>query len=306
MKKISTTLAVIIIASGIYLLFSNYYKKNVDDIEKVEVVKKDCKNTTYSIAGQQITLKNGFSQIEAAPGSASKITTQYFGNEVKRDFDGDGREDIFFLLTQNTGGSGTFYYAVAALNKESGYIGSDAVFLGDRIAPQSTTFGENNIVIVNYADRAQGESFSVAPSIGKSIWLKLDTNTMKIGEVAQNFEGEADTSKMNITMKTWNWIKITQKNAADIVPIKQNVFKITFKKDGTFGASTDCNGVGGEYKTAAGGKISLDRMISTLMYCEGSQEAVFRDALGRAATYEFTSRGELVLTLKDSGKMFFR
>ena len=59
----------------------------------------------------------------AAPGSASRIVTRYFGSEVRGDLNGDGREDVAFLLTQQSGGSGTFFYAVAALDLPSGRVG---------------------------------------------------------------------------------------------------------------------------------------------------------------------------------------
>ena len=129
------TLAYIIIAIvvvGLGFLTLNAYIYN----EKQAVAAKDEKNAEYIIDGQRVKLVNGVAEMEAAPGSASKITTRYFGNEVRSDMNGDGREDIAFLLTQQTGGSGTFFYAVAALKRGDRYIGSKAVLLGDRIAPQ--------------------------------------------------------------------------------------------------------------------------------------------------------------------------
>ena len=87
----------------------------------------------------------------------------------------------------------------AIQNKDGGYAGTDGVLLGDRIAPQTTEMSQNpnhkNVIIVNYADRAPGEPMTVPPSIGKSIWLKLNTTTMQFGEVVQNFEGETDMSR---------------------------------------------------------------------------------------------------------------
>src|SRR5690606_35151990 len=115
---------------------------------------------------------------EIEPGAASKVTTRYFGNELEADLNDDGRQDIVFLITQEKGGSGVFYYAVAALNLENGYLGSDGFFLGDRIAPQSTDMSPNprqkGVVVVNYAVRAVGESMTSSPSEGKSAYLKLD------------------------------------------------------------------------------------------------------------------------------------
>ena len=266
------------------------------------------KNATYIIDGQSVTLVNGVSSVPAAPGSASMITTRYFGNEVTHDFDGDGRQDVAFILTQETGGSGTFYYVVAALNKPDGYVGSDAFFLGDRIAPQTTTMSGNpdtpNVIVVNYADRKLGESFAVTPSVGSSKWLLLDTKTMKLGQVVVNFEGEANPSTMTLGMKKWNWVHTLYGNGTTVTP-KMPRFALTFKSDKTFSATTDCNGVGGEY-SLSGNKITFSNMISTMMYCDGSQEQDFVTLLNQVQSYMFTSMGELVLGLKlDSGSVVF-
>lgn len=264
------------------------------------------KDATYKINGSLVTLKNGVSEVEAAPGSASKIITRYFGNEVKHDFDADGREDSAFLLTQETGGSGTFYYLAAALNTANGYIGSDATIIGDRIAPQTTNMGKGNIVIVNYADRKPGEPFTARASEGKSLYLLLDTKTMQFGVVVQNFEGEADPARMKLNMKAWNWISTTYNDGKKIIPRDTKRFALTFKDGKSFSASTDCNGVGGEY-TVSGNKISFTKMMSTMMYCEGSQEADFSKSLSEVSSYHFTSKGELIFDLKyDSGVMIFR
>jgi hypothetical protein len=143
----------------------------------------DYKNTTYIIEGKQVALINGVAETPAAPGSASMVTTRYFGNELKTDLNGDGREDIAFILTQSTGGSGTFYYAVAALNTPDGYIGSDGYLLGDRVAPQTTTLSsdpkQKYVVVFNYADRAPDEPMTAQPSIGQSAYLKLNPDTMQ-------------------------------------------------------------------------------------------------------------------------------
>lgn len=164
--------------------------------EKQAPVGKDPKNAEYIIEGERVRLVDGVAEEEAAPGSASKKITRYFGNEVYDDLDEDGRQDVVFLLTQETGGSGTFYYAVAALNTERGYVGSEAIFLGDRIAPQSSFLSENprhkHVIIINWAERDPGEPMTAVPSVGKSIWIKLDPQYMQFGEVAQNFEGESN------------------------------------------------------------------------------------------------------------------
>ncbi len=135
-------------------------------------------NAEYEIEGKKVKLSEGFAETETVPGSASKTITRYFGNELKADLDGNGLEDVVFLLIQETGGSGVFFYVVAALNTKNGYVGSDGYFLGDRIAPQSTELSQNpehdRVVVVNYADRLPGEPMSAEPSVGKSAYLKID------------------------------------------------------------------------------------------------------------------------------------
>lgn len=196
MKKTSLILLVFVLVVG-YIIFDSYSRR---ENTTVQVLAKDYRNATYVIDGKPVTLVDGLSETEVVPGSATKIITRYFGNEVKHDLNDDGREDVAFLLTQETGGSGTFFYIVAALNTENGYVGSHALFLGDRIAPQTTeidegrtTAGTNkqNVIVVNYATRLPNEPFTARPSVGKSIWIKLDPATMQFGEVIQDFEGES-------------------------------------------------------------------------------------------------------------------
>lgn len=137
----------------------------------------DVKNATYTIDGQAVALVNGKLEQEIIPGSASKIITQYFGNEAKGDFNGDGKEDVAFLLTQNSGGSGTFFYVAALISTKDGYKGTNAILLGDRIAPQTTEF-RNGEIIVNYADRGSNEPMTASPSIGVSKYFKISDNKL--------------------------------------------------------------------------------------------------------------------------------
>jgi hypothetical protein len=142
---------------------------------------RDPRNATYAINGQPVTLVNGAAEEPAAPGSAEKIVTRYFGNAAEVDLNDDGRMDSAFLLTQITGGSGTFFYVAAALQNPAGtYQGTNAIFLGDRIAPQSTNIDPNNPAqfIVNYADRAPGEPMSAQPTQGVSKTFKFDNGTL--------------------------------------------------------------------------------------------------------------------------------
>lgn len=303
MKKIfiGTVGIIVLLIVGFYLINTYIYNDKQGD----QTLVASPKDATYVIEGKTVKLIDGRSETEAAPGSASKIVTNYYGNEVKTDFNSDGREDVAFLITQETGGSGVFYYVVAALNKETGYEGSQALFLGDRIAPQTTEI-KDGLIVVNYADRKTGEDFSVQPSVAKSIQLLLDTESMQFGEVAKDFEGEADPSKMTLGMKSWRWVSVTYSDGTTIKPKQVLAFTLDFNNDGTFSATTDCNRMAGKV-VAKSSAIKFSDIISTKMFCEGSQEKDFHKVLDRAAGYFFTSKGELVLDIeRDSGSAIFK
>ncbi|GEM_PF-1043497 len=163
-----------LLVGGFFVLNSYIYN------EKQAVTADDYKNAEFIIEGERITLGG---------------EARYFGNDLMTDLNDDGRDDVIFLITHEPGGSGTFYYAVAALNTEYGYIGSDGYFLGDRIAPQTIEESQNprhvNVIVVNYADRAPGEPMTAEPSVGKSVYLKLDPTAMQWGIVEPDFEGES-------------------------------------------------------------------------------------------------------------------
>ena len=267
---------------------------------------RDSKNISIIIGDQKVDLVNGISSVVAAPGSATSIVTQYFGNEVTLDLDGDGHEDKVFLVTSDGGGSGVFFYAVGALWTKDGYEGTEAVLIGDRIAPQVTELGKNNTVVVQYTDRKPGESFATSPSLAKSKVLKYDTASRQFGEVVQDFVREASPEMMTLVMKEWEWFSAGYGDGRVETPKTPGVFRVTFNSDGTFSASTDCNRAGGSY-ISTGDTLAFGNMFSTQMYCEGAQEGVFTALLSEVVSYYFTSKGELVLNLKSaSGTVTFR
>lgn len=306
-------LIILVIIAGVYKF--NYlsslpgYDVDGNKLDEVENV-SDYKNTTYRIDAEPVTLVDGFAEKEILSDSASMITTRYFGNEVRTDLNDDGREDVVFLLTQDAGGSGIFYYVVAALNTEAGWVGSEAFLLGDRIAPQTTEISREpnhkNVIVVNYADRAADEPMSTPPSIGKSVWLKLDVDSMTFGTVEQNFSGEANPDIMTLDMQTWTWINTRYNNDTELVPKQEKSFTLTFDGDGSVSATTDCNKMSGSYELD-GNQISFGPMAMTRMFCADSQEQEFAAMLNEVQSFFFTSRGELILELKfDSGSAMFR
>lgn len=163
---ISVVLAAIII--GAYMFYGSNSGKNYA---------LDPLNATYSIGGQSLALINGAASQEAAPGSSTKITTSIFGEPTMGDLNGDGKTDAAVIIVQNPGGSGTFYFVAAALNAENRTEGTNAILLGDRIAPQTLAVN-NGQIIANYADRRAGEPMTAQPSVGVSRYFTVQNGAL--------------------------------------------------------------------------------------------------------------------------------
>lgn len=121
----------------------------------------DPKSATYLVEGAAITLASGRAE-----------TTMIFGEPVFGDINGDGLADAAVMLVQEPGGTGTFYYLAAAVNTGSGYQGTNALFLGDRIAPQNVSVSDG-VIIANFAERGPNEPFTTRPSFGRSFYASF-------------------------------------------------------------------------------------------------------------------------------------
>jgi len=135
-------------------------------------------NTSYTVENEAVNFKNGVAEKITLPDSGTKTVTRIFEANTQGDINKDGRQDAVVILTQDASGTGIFYYVAAALNLENGYQGTNAILLGDRIAPQTTQI-KDDIVIINYADRRVGEPMTASPSIGVSKYLSLDNGNLR-------------------------------------------------------------------------------------------------------------------------------
>lgn len=174
---IAIFILLVLLGIGTYLFFHGKDVQAPSNQVTKPPVAMTPKDATYTIDGQAVTLVNGISKTTTTSSSASKTTTQYFGNEATGDLNGDGVPDTGFILTQNSGGSGVFYYAVAAIKSGEEYLGTNAILLGDRIAPQTTEI-KDGVLVVNYADRNPNEPMTAQPSVGVSKYLLVENNTL--------------------------------------------------------------------------------------------------------------------------------
>jgi hypothetical protein len=155
-------------------------------------VRLDPTNISYRIEGKEVDLINGRSEKQAAPGSVSKISTAVLGNPAVGDLNDDGHPDTALVLFQNSGGTGTFIYAAAAINRKDGYHGSNAVLLGDRITLDCVSI-RSGVIVVEYQDRRSDEPMSVKPSVPRSAYFIFQNGELQnigmLEEQGQLFEG---------------------------------------------------------------------------------------------------------------------
>jgi hypothetical protein len=139
------------------------------------------RNASFTVNGTLVRLVNGVSSAPMENSSAG-TTTRYLGSEAEGDLNGDGLEDLAFWVTQESGGSGTFYYVVVALKNAGGYTTTNAFRIGDRIAPQNMQIrSDARELHVNFADRKRGEPMTTPPSEAKVLLLKVTPDGVLTG-----------------------------------------------------------------------------------------------------------------------------
>lgn len=179
-KKAWLILAVLMIVGlGSYVFWGiSHQSESGNQSNSPSTADLDPVNATYGIEGQQVALVNGKAEIQAAPGSATQITTTLLGKPVIGDINGDSKPDAAIILVQDSGGSGTFYYIAADITTSTGSQGTNAVLLGDRIAFQNI-FIQNGQIVVNYADRQPGQPMSVSPSVNVTKYFSYNGSVLQ-------------------------------------------------------------------------------------------------------------------------------
>ncbi len=144
-------------------------------------------NGTYRIENEWVRLADGRSETEIVPGASSKTITTLFAQPVYGELAGNGDVDAVLLLAQQSGGSGSFFYVSVALNVGGSYQGTNAVFLGDRIAPQKIEIRTGRIIVL-YKDRRPDEPMVATPSVSKTKRLRIEDGRLE--EIPPASEGD--------------------------------------------------------------------------------------------------------------------
>ena len=130
---------------------------------------------TITIDTQEFDMSDGVAVIPPSQGSATANTLRLIGVPVMGDSDGDGNPDAALLVQHDPGGSGTFYYAVVAVNDGGSYRASNALLLGDRIEPRAVEFADGRFVYT-YAERKPGDPMSARGTVEESVTVTVDNS----------------------------------------------------------------------------------------------------------------------------------
>jgi hypothetical protein len=166
MKK--TIIILIVIAALGALIYSRKDStiQNTQD-KQTDVTKAghpDMSNGTYNIEHELVTLSSGTNSSPIAEGSALSVETDLTDVIGYGDISGDGKEDAVGILIQSGGGSGIFAYIAAYVSAPVAYKGTNAIFVGDRVSPQSISVS-NGIITLKYLDRSPSEAMAEEPTV---------------------------------------------------------------------------------------------------------------------------------------------
>jgi len=124
----------------------------------------DPSNATFMFDEGAITLSQGkFSRLFTS-NSAIREETTLTSIRGYGDINNDTKNDTLAILVQSGGASGVFIYLAGYVSGPVTYKGTNAVFLGDRITPQSISINKG-LVTIKYLDRKEGEPFAAEPTI---------------------------------------------------------------------------------------------------------------------------------------------
>lgn len=130
-----------------------------------------------TIGDQSFTLVDGVAEKEIAPGG--KETVRVVGDPVTGDVTGDGKPDTALLLADDPGGSGTFYYAVLAIDDGGAWRATNVLPLGDRIKPEGIRYQDGQFVY-RFLERKPDEPMAANPTVENTVPVRLDPDSGRI------------------------------------------------------------------------------------------------------------------------------
>lgn len=165
MKKILLLIVVLILGTFGYLVLNK--EQTTSDTTTATSTATQFQPTpesaTFLFDDGSTTLAHGkSSKIDSGTGLSDDIWL--LDEKASGDLNNDGKTDSAVLLARSGGGSGTFIYLAVYVSGPVNYKGSNAIFIGDRISPESISIS-NGVVTLHYLDRGEQEPMSAEPTL---------------------------------------------------------------------------------------------------------------------------------------------
>jgi len=172
----SVTILGVLVGAVAIAGFIRFNFTNGGDVISDRKSSPEISDLTITIDTQEFGMSDGVAVLAPSQGSGTSNTLRLIGVPVMGDVGGDGNPDAALLVQHDPGGSGTFYYAVVAINDGGSYRASNALLLGDRIEPRAVEFTDGRFVYT-YAERKPGDSMSERGTVEKSVTVTIDHST---------------------------------------------------------------------------------------------------------------------------------
>ncbi|MFO0704220.1 MAG: META domain-containing protein [Patescibacteria group bacterium] len=155
---------------------------------------------------------------------------------------------------------------------------------------------DNDEIVVNI----DGSRYDYIPTNGPVPHLALQGHEDEFGGQSLKL-----TDVDELTNGKWTWVE-TKMGEGKVTKNDKKEFTLSFAKDGGLQVGSDCNSGSGKYTLPSPGKISLDQIATTTMFCDGSKESDYFMQLGKVEGMMLRDN-KLYLQLKDdAGYMSFK
>ncbi len=107
----------------------------------------------------------------------------------------------------------------------------------------------------------------------------------------------------SLSGSSWMWVGIIDSSSQVVFkPRRPEAYMLQFTEN-RLSSRTDCNTIGGNYEIS-GSNILIGEIMSTLMFCENSDEGTYSASLNNVVSFE-EKNGSLYLYTKDNSAMVF-
>ncbi len=138
--------------------------------------------------------------------------------------------------------------------------------------------------------------------IGQPETVIVDDSASSSQSVPTNPSSQG-SEKNSLSGSSWMWVGIIDSSSQTVfAPRRPEAYMLQFT-DNRLSSRTDCNTIGSNYEVD-GSNILIGEIMSTLMFCEDSDEGTYSTSLSEVVSFE-EKNGSLYLYTEDNSAMVF-